>query len=207
MTGPEQAARLVGRYRVALVLLRSFVAIVYLSNGMAKATGLHRVAIGPWTTYLINRDDALAIQRANGSSAPGALQHLGTLVVDHWDVFQWLLTAAELAVGGTLLAGILSRVGALVGLGLALGTFAFTLGAGTWVFDYLFEPVLLAILVVSPGLPGATAWLGRASGRRSRSGNRMRALAAPMETDRIPAEGSALDKSEGSTGQVDPVDE
>lgn len=151
---------------LALVLLRSFVGIVYTSNGLAKVFGIHGVALGPWRAYLIDRADALGIQRANAASAPGALRDLGLAVAGQWHAVEWALTAGEVAVGLALLLGILSRLGAALGLLLALAPWLFTLGAGTWVFDYLFEPVTMLVLLVAPPLPGV---LELRSPRRSRS--------------------------------------
>ncbi len=121
----------VARQRAALLVHRSFIGIVYLSNGLAKLFSFHTVSVGPWRTYLINREDALGIQRANSGSAPGFLHSLGTVVVSNWGAFQWLLTAGELAVGLGLVLGILGRLSAVGGLVLALPPFVFTLGAGT----------------------------------------------------------------------------
>jgi uncharacterized membrane protein YphA (DoxX/SURF4 family) len=70
------------------------------------------------------------------------------------------LTVGELAVGIGLLLGLLSRISAIAGLLLALGTFVFTLGASnTWTYDYLFEPVTLLALSLVPSLPGLDSYL------------------------------------------------
>jgi thiosulfate dehydrogenase [quinone] large subunit len=151
---------LVRRYRAALVLIRTFLGLVYFTNGLAKLFSFHTVVIGTWTTNLINRADALNIQRNNTASAPGFLHHLGNVVVSNWGVVQWLLTVGELAVGIGLLLGLLSRISAIAGLLLALGTFVFTLGASnTWTYDYLFEPVTLLALSLVPSLPGLDSYL------------------------------------------------
>jgi thiosulfate dehydrogenase [quinone] large subunit len=144
----------VSGYRAALVVVRSFLGIVYLSNGLAKLFGFHDVAVGPWRTFLLNRDDALNIQMGNTSSSPGVLHDVGNIILANWGVFQWLLTLGELAVGLGLLLGLLSRLTAIAGFLLAFSTFLFTFGAGTWTFDYLFEPALFVALAIAPPLPG-----------------------------------------------------
>lgn len=144
----------VHRYRVTLVWIRTFVGIVYLTNALAKVFGVRSLTLGPWKSYLINRDVALGIQKSNTGSAPGFLHDLGNLVVNNWDVMQWLLTAGELAVGVGLVLGLLGRLSAIVGFLLAFSTFLFAMGSGGWTYDYLFEPVLLAILVFAEPLPG-----------------------------------------------------
>jgi thiosulfate dehydrogenase [quinone] large subunit len=82
------------------------------------------------------------------------LHDIGLLIVSNWAVFQWLLTLGELAVGLGLLLGFLSRLSAIVGLLLSLSTFLFTLGAESWMYDYLFEPALFLALLIAPPLPG-----------------------------------------------------
>jgi|SRR5579864_642931 len=141
-------------YRAALVVVRTFVGIVYFSNGLAKLFGFHSVNVGLWQTFLINRDDALNIQMGNTASSPGFLHDLGMLIINNWGIFQWLLTLGELGVGVGLLLGVLGRLTAIGGFLLAFSTFIFTLGAGTWTFDYLFEPALLLALAIAPPLPG-----------------------------------------------------
>jgi thiosulfate dehydrogenase [quinone] large subunit len=152
-------------YRTALVVVRTFLGIVYLSNGLAKLFGLHDVTIGLWHTFLINRDDALNIQTGNTSSSPGLIHDFGNIVIANWGAFQWLLTLGELAVGLGLLLGVLGRLTAIGGFLLAFSTFIFTLGAGTWTFDYLFEPALFVALAIAPPLPGLDSRLpwGRSS--------------------------------------------
>jgi len=124
------------------------------------------IVIGPWKSFLLNRDDAFDIQTGNTSSSPGVLKDLGTLVLNSWAVFQWLLTLGEIAVGLGLLLGLLSRLTAIAGFLLAFSTFMFTFGAETWTFDYLFEPAIFVALLLAPALPGLDSRL--AWGRRRR---------------------------------------
>jgi uncharacterized membrane protein YphA (DoxX/SURF4 family) len=142
------------RCRAALVLVRTFLGLVYLTNGLAKLFEFHSVVLGPWKTFLIDRGDAFGIQSGNTSSSPGFLHDIGLVIVANWGNFQFLLTFAELAVGLALLLGLLSRLTILGGFLLAFSTFIFTLGAETWMFDYLFEPVLFLVLAIAPPLPG-----------------------------------------------------
>jgi thiosulfate dehydrogenase [quinone] large subunit len=155
--------------RAALLVVRTFLGIVYLSNGLAKLFGFHDVTLVLWRTFLINRDDALNIQVGNTSSSPGFLHDLGMLIIANWANFQWLLTLGELAIGLRLLLGVLGRLTAVGGFLLAFSTFIFTLGAGTWTFDYLFEPVLFIALMLAPPLPGLGSRMPWGSGSGSPS--------------------------------------
>jgi len=154
MTSTSEPALESSAYRSALLVVRTFLGLVYLSNGLAKLFAFHDVTIGVWHTFLINRDDALNIQMGNTNSSPGLLHDFGLLIIANWGVFQWLLTLGELGVGLGLLFGVLGRLTAIGGFLLAFATFIFTLGAGTWTFDYLFEPVLFVVLAIAPPLPG-----------------------------------------------------
>lgn len=149
-----------------LVALRTFVGTVYLSNGLAKLFAFHDVTIGPWKSYLINSDDARAILHANVSNPDYGLGFvrdlLNSLVLRNWGAFSWIVTFGEIAVGVGLLLGILGRVAALGGFLLSFPLFVAALGQpGAWMFDYLFEPMLLALLAFTPGLPGLDGWVVR----------------------------------------------
>jgi uncharacterized membrane protein YphA (DoxX/SURF4 family) len=165
MSVQAEQGRVTSRLQTALLIVRTYLGIVYLSNGLAKLFGFHDVTIGVWHTFLINRDDAFNIQVGNTSSSPGFLYDLGMFIIANWGVFQWLLTLGELAVGLGLLFGVLSRWAAIGGFLLAISAFIFTFGAGTWTFDYLFEPVLLAVLIVAPPLPGLDSRMPWSHGR------------------------------------------
>lgn len=149
----------------ALVTLRSFMGVVYFTNGLAKLAGFSHFSIGPWSQYLINRDDAHGILASNVHNAQfgiGIFRDFATSVVlPNWGVIGWVVTAGELAVGLGLMLGILGRVAALGGFAMAFLLFIWAFGAGGWTYDYLFEPVLLAILVFTPGLPGLDSLIPR----------------------------------------------
>jgi thiosulfate dehydrogenase [quinone] large subunit len=157
------------RCRSALVFVRTFLGIVYFTNGLAKLFGFHTVILGPWKMTFINLGDAFLIHSGNTGTSPGFLHDIGLLIVSNWGVFQWLLTAAELAIGLGLLFGILGRLTALGGLALALSTFIFTLGAELWAFDYLFEPALFLALLIAPPLPGLDSRLPWGQARNHRN--------------------------------------
>lgn len=187
MDSTVATAPLVSRYRTVLVVIRTFLGIVYLTNGLAKLFSFHSLTIGPWKSYLIDRTDALGILRSNSKSAPAPLHDLANVVIDHWGVMQWLLTLGELAVGIGLILGLLSQFSAAAGFLLSVSTFVFALGANGWTYDYLFEPVLLAALAFAPALPGLDSRLGL-----DRLGNGRRHLPSDRSSERNhgPAEAS-----------------
>ena len=149
------------RWQWSLVAVRSFVGVVYFSNGLAKLFDFSNFSLGPWSQYLINRGSAYNIVAANvhnGGIVP--LRQFATgFVLPHWNVIAWVLTGGELAVGFGLMLGIFGRVAALGGLAMSLLLFLWSVGAGAWTYDFLFEPILLAILLLTPGLPGIDSLL------------------------------------------------
>lgn len=144
------------RWQRSLVAVRTFLGIVYLSNGLAKLFGFSSFSIGPWNQYLFNRAGARSVLASNvHNGGIGPLRDFATgFVLPHWHVLSWVVTAGELAVGIGLLLGLLGRLAATGGLAMSLLLFLWSLGVGAWTYDYLFEPVLLAVLALTPGLPG-----------------------------------------------------
>ena len=139
-----------------LVVLRGFLGIVYLSNGLAKLTGVGGLTIGPWRTFLINLGSTEGILRHDAKSTIGLYHDFAfNVVLPHFNLFGPMITLAEIAVGLGLLTGVLGRLAALGGLLLAVNVGVAALGAGEWTFEYLIEIVPLACLVALriPGLP------------------------------------------------------
>ncbi len=118
----------------ALLILRSFLGIVYLSNGAAKLFGFSGFSIGPWRQFLIDRDGARSILASNVHSSDHGLgiarDLANNFILPNWSWIQWLVTVGEVAVGLGLLLGIFGRLAALGGLLMALPLFIFDLGAG-----------------------------------------------------------------------------
>src|SRR6266511_3156350 len=77
---------------------------------------------GPAVANLINRDVARFILDVEvNKNAQHQLPLVGRiandLVLPHWELFSWLLTAVEIAAGLLLVLGLASRLGALLALG------------------------------------------------------------------------------------------
>lgn len=149
------------RWQWSLVAVRSFLGIVYFSNGLAKLFDFSTFSLGPWSQYLINRGGAYNIVAANvHNGGIGQLRDFATgFVLPHWNVLGWVLNGGELAVGLGLMLGVLGRVAALGGLAMSLLLFLWSVGAGAWTYDFMFEPILLAILALTPRLPGVDSLL------------------------------------------------
>ncbi len=159
-------------WSTALVVLRAFFGIVYFTDGLAKLIGFSGFAIGPWAQYLINRPGAkgvLAYLVHNPHyGIPLARDFAHNFVLPNWDVIGWVVTAGELGVGIALLLGIFGRLGAFAGFLMALMLFIWDLGAGGWTWEYLYDVVLLGILMLTPNLPGLDRFMPRSRANRRR---------------------------------------
>jgi len=131
--------------------LRIFMGLVWLSNALAKVTGVGVVDWGFFSFNLINRGTARAIATDAASKtqiAPlGAFYH--DVVLPNWGVFGILLTVAELAVGVGLLLGIATRLAAVGGLLLVFPIWVMLWHTTGYLWGYpldLFPLVLLAIV-------------------------------------------------------------
>lgn len=143
------------RLRRALVVLRVLTGLVWLTNGLAKATGMRVIDLGFFRGSLITVPSARGILR--GAVATTELPPLGALYAwvagPAWPVFSVMLTLAELAIGLGLIAGVLTRVAAVGGLLLIGPIWLMLWPRGGYLWDYPGDLVPLAVLAIAP-VPG-----------------------------------------------------
>ena len=139
-----------------LAALRVFFGLILFSNGLAKLFDFRTVEIGPYSAFLINRDEARGIldfevnQRAGGTDVPLLSSVVNDVILPRWDVFQWLTTALELGAGAALIVGIASRGAALAALTQQLFLALVYLSSGRWMWEQPHEWVPLVILALAP---------------------------------------------------------
>lgn len=140
--------------------LRILFGAVWLSNGLAKAIGRNTFDWGFLSFNLIDRSVARAIlQDASAHTFPPLRWIYQDVVLAYWGFFQWFLTVAELTVGVTLLFGIASRFGALIGLLLIGPIWIMLLPRNQYLWDYPLDLFPLLLLTIVPA--GRTAGLDR----------------------------------------------
>jgi uncharacterized membrane protein YphA (DoxX/SURF4 family) len=144
----------VGRIARGLAAVRIFVGLVWLGNALAKVVNQSSYDLGVVSFSLISRDtarDLLETYTGRESNAIAPLKSIYTdLVLANWGFFQWLLTAAELAVGVSLVLGIASRLGPLLALALIFPLWIMVLDNTRYLFEYPLDIVPLAILAAVP---------------------------------------------------------
>ena len=158
-----------------LALLRGFLGLVFLLNGLAKLFEVHAVTIGPYVANLIDRSDTRFILNIEANKnaqhpLPGIRPLVNDVFLSHFGFWQWVFTAAELGIGLLLVLGLASRLGALLGLLQTGFLAALYVSNDRWVFEQPLEVVPLLLLVWLPsgrvwGLDGTPAVRGRLRGR------------------------------------------
>ena len=145
-----------GALAKGLAALRIFFGLIFLLNGLAKLLAFRTIEIGPYRSFLINRDESRQIldfevnQRNGGTDVPLLKSFTNDVILANWDVVQWLITAVELGVGVALVVGLATRAAALVGLGQQLFLQLVYLSSGRWMFEQPHEWVPLVILALVP---------------------------------------------------------
>jgi len=153
--GARRAATLpTVRIARGLAAFRIFVGLVWLANALAKVVNQGSYDLGVVSFSLISRDTARGLLESYTGPESNAIAPLKSLYSDlvlaNWGVFQWLLTAAELAVGVSLVVGVASRLGPLVALALILPLWVMVIDNGRYLFEWPLDIVPLAILAAVP---------------------------------------------------------
>lgn len=159
----------------AFALLRGFMGLVFLLNGLAKLFDVHRVHVGPLLANLITRSDTKFILNVEANKnaryqLPGIKPLVNDVFLAHFGFWQWVFTAAEISMGLLLVLGLLSRLGALFALMQVLFLSALYLGTDRWLFEQALEVVPLLLLLWVPsgrvwGVDGSPLLPARLRGR------------------------------------------
>ena len=150
-------ARLLAR---GLAVVRILMGVIFLSNGLAKLFGFHKVAFGPVVGNLINRADArfildIEVNKNAKNLLPPIRWITNDLVLPNFGPFGWALTVVELTAGLLLILGLLPRIGALLALGPVVFLFFVYLSNDRWLPERFVELVPLLVLAV---VPSGYAW-------------------------------------------------
>jgi uncharacterized membrane protein YphA (DoxX/SURF4 family) len=140
-----------------LAAIRIFFGLILFTNGLAKLFEFRNIEIGPYRSFLIDREEARSIlefetnrRGGDGTELPLLPELVNDVILPSWDVFQWLVTALELGAGAALILGIASRGAALAALGQQLFLQLVYLSSGRWAFEQPHEWVPLLILSLVP---------------------------------------------------------
>jgi uncharacterized membrane protein YphA (DoxX/SURF4 family) len=141
----------------ALAGFRIFFGVILFSNGLAKLLSFTEVFVGPYKATLIDRPEARAIldfeinrRGGDGTDLPLLKSIVNDVVLDQWDLFQWVTTALELGAGLALMLGIASRGAALLGLSQQLFLQLVYFSSARFMWEQPHEWVPLVILALVP---------------------------------------------------------
>lgn len=159
-----------------LAVIRIFFGIILFANGLAKVyPDLGRIDIGAYHGNLVTRSGARGIlnfeindrqvrrDAPRGTKVPGLRRFVNEVILKHWGFFGIFVTVAELAVGALLILGLLTRFGALIGLGQQLFLAAVYFSSNRWMFEQPHEYVPLFVLALVPAgrMWGIDGWIVR----------------------------------------------
>ncbi len=151
------------RFAWGIAILRIFMGLVFFANGLAKVEPeLGRIDVGWYHGNLVTQNGARQILNfevndrqvregaPRGTKVPGVKWIANEVILEHWNVFKWLVTLTELAVGAMLILGFGSRLAALAGLLFQLFLAAVYFSSNRWMFEQPHEYVPLIILSLVP---------------------------------------------------------
>jgi len=142
-------AHLLGK---GLAGLRIFMGLIFFANGLAKLFSFRNIEIGPYSTFLINRQETRSILQGEAakSEVPGIPALVNDVLLPNFGWLQWVITFVELGVGALLIIGLVTRGAALVGFGQQIFLQLLYLSSGRWMFEQPHEWVPLLILLLVP---------------------------------------------------------
>ena len=136
-----------------MVVLRAYVGLIFLTNGLSKLFDFTHITIGPFFSGGLI-DSASAQHQLAHAATTTFIKPLGDLAAwiatDGYGVFGPLLTIAELALGLGMITGVLVRWAAIGGLILFVPIWIMIWPTGDYFWDYPADVVPLAIFAIAP---------------------------------------------------------
>lgn len=153
-----------------VALIRVGFGLVFLSNGLAKATGWD--GIHPFPGFLIDFDGAKGILQFDVQTHPVGpyKDFIDEVVLKNYGVFGTLLMITEIFIGLTLITGALANVGALIGAAFTLHLNFANWDRDIWMWEYAVEwiPLIALALIGSGRYLGLDSWAAGFLPRRLR---------------------------------------
>lgn len=140
------------RVSYGIALLRVTLGAVFLTNGLAKATGWD--GIHPFPGFLIDLDGARAILTHDVQTHPVAAYKafIDEVVLANFAVFGPLLAASEIVIGLMLVTGAFANLAAIGGALFALHLNFANWDRNIWAWEYAVEWIpLIALVLIGSG--------------------------------------------------------
>lgn len=146
-----------------MAVIRIFFGIILFANGLAKLNAdWGRVDIGAYHANLITQNGARSIlnfevnerqitrNAPKGTQVPYLKRFVNGFVLEHWNIFNHLVTWTEVLVGAALILGLATRLSALIDLGFQLFLALVYFSSNRWMFEQPHEYLPLIVLALVP---------------------------------------------------------
>ncbi len=135
-----------------IALLRVGFGFLFLTNGLAKATGWD--GIHPFPGFLIDYDGAKGILAFDVQSHPVGpyKDFIDNVVLENYTFFGVMLTITEISIGLMLVTGAFANIGAIIGATFALHLNFANWDRNIWAWEYAVEWIpLIALVLIGSG--------------------------------------------------------
>ena len=135
-----------------IAILRVGFGLVFLSNGIAKATGWD--GIHPFPGFLIDYNGAKGILEFDVQTHPVGpyKDFIDNVVLENYGFFGVMLTITEISIGLMLVSGAFANIGAMTGAAFALHLNFANWDRNIWAWEYAVEWIpLIALVLIGSG--------------------------------------------------------
>jgi uncharacterized membrane protein YphA (DoxX/SURF4 family) len=135
-----------------IAILRVGFGLVFLSNGIAKATGWD--GIHPFPGFLIDYNGAKGILEFDVQTHPVGpyKDFIDNVVLENYGFFGVMLTITEISIGLMLVSGAFANIGAMIGAAFALHLNFANWDRNIWAWEYAVEWIpLIALVLIGSG--------------------------------------------------------
>ena len=130
---------------LAILFLRVLIGFMWISQGLIKLIDRAPDALNDHHFFLKQLHDM-----ADTNPIPAVSSLLNNILIPNYQLLTWIVIFLEIGLGFSMIFGIVSRIGSLVGIGFTFVLFINTLGWGEWLWTYpLIAAPMVAIFISS----------------------------------------------------------
>lgn len=130
---------------LSILILRIIIGCMWLSQGIIKLIDRSPDALNDHHFFLKQLHDM-----ADTNPIQFVSSILNTILIPNYQIVVWIVIFLEIGLGFSIILGIFSRIGSLVGIGFTFVLFINTLGWGEWLWTYpLIATPMIATFISS----------------------------------------------------------
>ena len=130
---------------LSLFTLRLIIGLMWLSEGLIKL--IDRTPSDKLNDYHFFLQQLHEMADSNPIGFVSSM--INNLLIPNYELFAWLVIILELFLAISLVFGILSKIGSLIGIGYTIILFFSTLGWGEWIWTYPLIATPMLIIFIS----------------------------------------------------------